>query len=137
MVKGVIVGMSDDGYKAYITIPVYDGNPNSSNINTINKREAVICTYPGINIYYKINDVVLVDFELNDQFKPIIVGLLYRDNPVNSTIDIKTESLKVNVNTELSDDFSIDGKNYKTVLSSYDTINTGSENLPIVDNKKY
>ena len=56
------------------------------------------------NINYDIGDIVFVAFEENSLDKPVIIGLLYANDNINSTCDISAQSLVATVNSKLPED---------------------------------
>ena len=142
LVKGIIVSMAEDVHQAYITIPLFDNSTSKIDFKNVNKRLATICTLPGCDLLYSIGDVVYVDFEQDNQEYPVILGRLYRDGEVGSISNITAHSLKVNVNTELSNDTSIgdlsyDNLNNPSYGSSYNyeyydgSVSIDGEDIPI------
>lgn len=75
---------------------------------------ASVCYLPGIIPNYAVGDIVFVDFENNDLSFPVILGKLLCDenNAEESISDITTRSLKVEVDTKLSEDIKIGALNY-------------------------
>lgn len=125
LVKGIVISMAEDIHQVYITIPVLDGASSKIDFRNVNKRLATICTIPGCKPLYSTGDVVYVDFEQEDQKYPVVLGMLYRAEKSDSISDIQAQSLKVTVNTDLSDDISIGSLNYEE-LSQSRVVVTGS-----------
>lgn len=70
---------------------------------------ASVCYLPGIFPNYSIGDIVYIDFENDDLSYPVILGKLLSDNNKSekSVSDIESRSLKVQVDTTLSEDTKI------------------------------
>ena len=77
---------------------------------------ATICCQPGIVPSYEIGDIVYVDFENDNISYPVIFGKLLRQEDTQlSWSDIKTRSLKVDVDTTLSEETKIGNINYNDI----------------------
>lgn len=97
MIQKGIIAQVVDKYTYKVRIPKYDKiSSATASTKTEDLAESIVCTIPGVDIAYALNDVVLVSFENDELSKPIILGLLYRD--YNSTSDISVS----NVNSSLS-----------------------------------
>lgn len=61
-----------------VRIPIFDGVQNSvdSTINDYNLCWASLVWTPGINVDYRVGDVVVVSFEDNNIGRPIVIGYL-------------------------------------------------------------
>lgn len=126
LLKAIVISMAEDTYQVYVTIPVLDGSSSKTDFRNVNKRLATICTVPGCNPLYSTGDVVYVDFEKEDEQYPVVLGMLYRAEKSDSTSDMKVQSLKVLVNTDLSDDVSIGDLNYELLSQGGTVIVEGS-----------
>ena len=108
MVQKAIVEKKLSKFEMRVRIPVYNkATTDPTATPTDQLYIAVAQTLPGCSPCYQEGDVVLVTFENDDISKPIISGLLYRDGMPKGTLDVNADSLKVNVNTELSEDTNI------------------------------
>lgn len=104
MLQKAIIERKLDKYSMKVRIPVYNkikSDPTATPTDEL--YTAAIQTLPGCSPNYQVDDVVLVDFENDNISYPIIVGLLYRQNMPEGSTDINADSLKVNVNTNLSE----------------------------------
>jgi len=75
-----------DKYTYKVRIPKYDKvleDPEGT--RTEDLAEGLVCITPGMNVAYTVGDIVIVSFENDEISKPVILGLLYRDN--NENID--------------------------------------------------
>lgn len=79
--RAIITDLDLKSSKAQVHIPLLDGITN----NNSNAHWASIIYTPGLDINYKIGDVVEVGFEDNDVGKPIIIGFLKLVGDVSST----------------------------------------------------
>lgn len=130
LVKAIINSLTEDGYGAYITIPILDGY-KPEYVGTSSGRFATVCTLPGCNLSYNSGDVVFVEFEQDKQSEPVILGSLYREEQP-SQLDIKATSLQVSVNANLSEDTSIGDvsrQNIYSLLGNTFNIDKRIENL--------
>lgn len=132
LLKAIVISMAEDTYQVYVTIPVLDGSSSKIDFKNVNKRLATICTIPGCSPLYSTGDVVYVDFEQEDQRYPVVLGMLYRAEKSDSISDIQAQSLKVVVNTDLSDDISIGNLTYDKLEQGGVIISEGDSS-----NKKY
>lgn len=105
--KGIIEGKISN-YKFKVRIPSLHkilkavGASVNQSIPT-----AIVTISPGVYPALKTGDVVLVGFEDGDIDKPIIVGLLFSENSLNTFSDIFSSSLNVKVNATLPEDTTI------------------------------
>lgn len=87
--KGIIETI-EDKYTVKVRIPKYDKiESDATGTTTADLATGVICTLPGINLTYAIGDRVLVDFENDELSKPVILGLLYREQESDSILEIQ------------------------------------------------
>lgn len=104
MLQKAIIEQKLDKYRMKVRIPVYnkiDSDPTCT--PTKDLYTAIIQTMPGCSPMYREGDIVLVEFE-NDQISsPVIIGLLFREDMPEGSTDIIADSLKVNVNSYLSE----------------------------------
>lgn len=127
MYKAIIVSIEDNGYKAKVRIPFFNRALNTTNaLPDDNLTTASICTLPGCNPVYFPGDIVYVDFEANDMSKPVILGVLYRDQKLSS-INIDSKSINVELFSKLPADTSI-GEIDKTAINSLTRISGNIQN---------
>lgn len=68
-------------YLYKVRIPRYDKlSTTPGGTITDDLSSAIVCAVPGTKVAYAEGDVVLIGFENNELNKPIILGLLYREN---------------------------------------------------------
>lgn len=86
--KGIIETI-ENKYTVKVRIPKYDKVvSDATGTKTEDLATGIVCTLPGMNITYSEGDVVLVDFENDELSKPVILGLLYREEESNSVLEI-------------------------------------------------
>ena len=81
MIQKGIVESIISSYEYKVRIPRYDKlitTPGA--VPTESLSSAIVCAVPGTKIAFMENDIVLVGFENNELTKPVILGLLYREN---------------------------------------------------------
>ena len=114
MIKKGIVEEIIDQYSVRVRIPQFHGIKGSAGATKTEEiLPATICTVPNININFRINDIVIVGFENDDFSKPLILGALYAEGNNRSTLDIRADTLTVDIKTILetdSDVMRLDGK---------------------------
>ena len=99
MIQKGIIAQVIDKYTYKVRIPKYDKIESATaSTKTDDLSSGIVCTIPGVDIIYTVGDVVLVSFENDELSKPIILGLLYRENS-NSDSDISVS----NVDSSLSE----------------------------------
>ena len=97
MIQKGIIAQVIDKYTYKVRIPKYDKVGYATNSTKLEDLSSgIVCTIPGIDISYTIGDVVLVSFENDEISKPIILGLLYRENKSDADISVS------NVDSSLS-----------------------------------
>lgn len=73
-------------YKYKVRIPKYDKlSTTPGAVATDDLASAIVCSSPGTKIAYVEGDIVLVGFENNEFSKPVILGLLYREQEIDSS----------------------------------------------------
>ena len=98
MIQKGIIAQVIDRYTYKVRIPKYDKIGSATNgTKTEDLSSGIVCTIPGIEIAYSVDDVVLVSFENDELSKPIILGLLYRNYKSDSDIAV------ANVDSSLGD----------------------------------
>ena len=70
--RAIITGVDLSNGKVQVRIPILDA---ISDGNFGNRTASIICI-PGIDVEYKVGDVVVVGFEDNDAGSPIVLGYL-------------------------------------------------------------
>lgn len=94
--KGIIETI-ENKYTAKVRIPKYDKIvSDATSTKTEDLATGIICTLPGMNITYSEGDVVLVDFENDELSKPVILGLLYREEESDSILEINNIDSSIN-----------------------------------------
>lgn len=104
MLQKAIIEQKIDKYSMKVRIPVYNkikSDPTATPTDEL--YTAIIQTLPGCSPVYQEGDLVLVEFENDNISLPVIIGLLFRQNMSESSTDINADSLKVNVNTNLTE----------------------------------
>ena len=105
--KGLVIEIVDT-YYAKVRLPVYDRVPQASMyVRNDDLQTATICTIPNCRPNLRVGDIVFVEFEDSDFTKPVIIGCLYGDGISKSYADAEFNSLRVFVNTVLSEDTTI------------------------------
>lgn len=125
--KAVVVSRINEDNQVYITIPALDGSTSKSDFRGVTKRLANICTLPGCTPVYATGDIVYVDFEQDNMAEPVVLGLLLSSKSKSSIINLDAESLTVNVNTKLSNDFIVGETSYYDIIDNSQQISGGSE----------
>ena len=102
MIQKGIIAQVIDKYNYKVRIPKYDKIESATYSTKLDDLSSgIVCSIPGIDIAYVEGDVVLVSFENDELSKPVILGLLYREEKKDSDILVKgvDESL-----TDIKDD---------------------------------
>lgn len=102
MIQKGIIAQVIDKYNYKVRIPKYDKIESATYSTKLDDLSSgIVCSIPGIDIAYVEDDVVLVSFENDELSKPVILGLLYREEKKDSDILVKgvDESL-----TDIKDD---------------------------------
>lgn len=108
LTKAIIEEISEGGYSARVRIPIY--NKLATDVDATRTSDlpiAYYCCPPGMKPNYSVGDIVYVEFELDEESSPVILGALSRPNSSKSTCDIHADSLKVDVNATLPVETSI------------------------------
>ena len=87
MIQKAIIESIIDDYSVKIRIHKYDKMYNDG-LTYDELSTGIICSIPGTNVKYSVNDVVLVGFENNELGKPVVLGLLYTNKESDSTINV-------------------------------------------------
>lgn len=137
MVKGVIERV-ESNYSYRVRIPIIHKVENTPGaVATEDLPIAPVCTSPGINPTYQVGDIVWLDFENDEMGMPVIVGILYREEPSKAIADINCSSINVEVDTTLPEDTKIGATGYKSIQALpniIDRINNIQEQLEYLTN---
>lgn len=87
MIQKAIIESIIDDYSVKIRIPKYD-KMYTDGLTYDELSTGIICSVPGTNISYSVNDIVLVGFENDEIGKPVVLGLLYTDKESDSSINV-------------------------------------------------
>ena len=83
--KGIVESIVSP-YEYKVRIPRYDKlSTTPGGVQTVDLSSAIICSAPGAKIAFSENDIVLVGFENDELNKPVILGLLYREDNLDSS----------------------------------------------------
>lgn len=76
--RAIVTGTDYNNAKIQVRIPILEGIRNSRNaiVTEYSNSSASIVCIPGIDVDYKIGDVVVIGFEDNDAGMPIVLGHL-------------------------------------------------------------
>ena len=112
LLKAIVVDVVDK-YSLRIRIPRYD-KIEGAFLPTSNDNLCVapICSPPGVFPIYKPGDIVIVGFENDLQYQPIVLGQLYCIKNIDSVSSLHCDSLDVSVNATLTDDTIIGNSRY-------------------------
>lgn len=87
MIQKGIIAQVIDKYNYKVRIPKYDKVESATySTKTDNLSSGIVCTVPGIEVVYVEGDIVLLSFENGELSKPVILGLLYREEKKDSDI---------------------------------------------------
>lgn len=87
MIQKGIIAQVIDKYNYKVRIPKYDKVESATySTKTDDLSSGIVCTVPGIEVVYVEGDVVLLSFENGELSKPVILGLLYREEKKDSDI---------------------------------------------------
>ncbi len=108
MITKAIVSEIVDNYSVKVRVPRYDGvSFENTAVSDEDLSIAYMCTLPNMRINPVVGDVVFIEYEDNDQSKPIIVGYLFREDVGDTVCDIIADSLTIKGDTHLSSDTTI------------------------------
>ena len=117
MIYRAIIEEVVDKCTAKVRIPlIHRSSMSNQYTHEANLPEAKICTLANTEPNIRVGDVVVVAFENNDSTKPIIIGYLYTGNEYGTYTSPKVNSLKVNLDTKLSEDTTIGTITYNEIL---------------------
>lgn len=133
--KAYIVDQEDNLYK--IRIPLFHGVAGSANATPDNELPlAPACIPIQVTNPYNIGDVVYVGFEDNDKSEPVILGLLYLNEPRENTTTLFVQNLTVNNETKLNENTCI-GETSAKDISYLSCANSNIQaQLDILNNKE-
>lgn len=78
--KGIIESIISE-YEYKVRIPRYDKLITTpGGVSTKDLSSAIVCSVPGAKVSFAEGDVVLVGFENDELNKPVILGVLYKEN---------------------------------------------------------
>lgn len=97
-----ILSISSDKKSAEVDIIKFSQTPLSKQWQNVTKHTAQICSYPGVEIEYAVNEVVYVAFENNNNSKPVILGKKRAAKSHNSKTNGKIKHLKVTSEADFS-----------------------------------
>lgn len=87
MIQKGIIAQVIDKYNYKVRIPKYDKVESATYSTKIDDLSSgIVCSVPGIEVVYVEGDVVLLSFENGELSKPVILGLLYREEKKDSDI---------------------------------------------------
>lgn len=87
MIQKGIIAQVIDKYNYKVRIPKYDKVESATySTKTDDLSSGIVCSVPGIEVVYVEGDVVLLSFENGELSKPVILGLLYREEKKDSDI---------------------------------------------------
>lgn len=104
--KGIIEEVSMHDNTAKVRIPILNKMADDLDGTPTNElSDALIVCSPGILPIYNVGDVVFIEFEQDEFDAPVILGLLLREAVLDTVCDVNCDSLKNNVNTILSENY--------------------------------
>ncbi len=118
MVVKAVVESVVDTYHVRVRIPLTDRD-KSSNIHTstTDLEVATICTLPNCRPHIRVGDVVFVEMEKTyPTSKPVVIGVLFRENMTESYCDFVLDDLVVKSSCTLPKGTSIGAISYSELL---------------------
>lgn len=107
LTKGIVEKVIDN-YSAKVRLPIFNKSKDAIGATPLDElSEAIICTLPNSVLGLQVGDIVIVGFEDNNINKPIVLGYLSAEDITTSGADLQVNSLKVKLDTHLSEDTSI------------------------------
>lgn len=126
MIQKGIVEEIINKYKLKVRVPKYDKAKSAPDkIRTSELAESIICTLPGSDVAYSVDDIVIIGYENDELSKPIVLGSLYCDKNKNTTSQTKLlgseiiQSLTDNDSTKFYTHVKYSNDNGKTFTSLY------------------
>lgn len=117
-----ILSISSDKKSAEVDITQFSQTPLSKQWQNVTRHNAQICSYPGFEIEYAVNEVVYVAFENNNNSKPVILGKKSAAQPRKSQTNGEIKHLKVTSEADFSSN---------VTFTLYDSSNNEVKNLTI------
>lgn len=100
--KAIIEQITDDGYHFRVRIPILHKIENAPGATPFNELPlALMCYAPGCKPNLNVGDVVYVGFENNQYSEPVILGMLFNENYMESSASIRADSISATVNANL------------------------------------
>lgn len=106
IVRGFVEAIVDD---THVKVRVPKVNKMEGAVGATPTAElaiGVVCTPPGYSPRLRRGDVVIIGYENDDESSPVVLGLLFTLNN-DTTANVKVDSLKVKVDTDLSENTTI------------------------------
>ena len=106
IVRGFVEAIVDD---THVKVRVPKVNKMEGAVGATPTAElaiGVVCTPPGYSPRLRRGDVVIIGYENDDESSPVVLGLLFTLNN-DTTANVKVDSLKVKVDTNLSENTTI------------------------------
>lgn len=118
MVVKAIVESVVDSYHVKVRIPITDRDKSSNIYTPASDLEiATICTIPNCRPHIKVGDIVFVEMEKTyPTNKPVVLGVLFRENATESYCDLILDDLVVKSSCTLPKGTSIGDISYSEVL---------------------
>lgn len=111
MVTKAIVEEIISEYQVRVRVPFYNSIKGASFATpTEDLSIAAICTLPNTYNTIHLGDIVFVSFEDNDISKPVVLGILYKEDgniDTNNMLDMEVKLFKTHSTTILSEDTTI------------------------------
>ena len=112
-----IVDKVIDAYSCRVRIPIYHQAEGTAFATPSEQLPiATICCMPGSEYALRKNEVVWVDFEIDDRAKPVIMGVLSRKD-TNSSSNITAKSITAEVNCNLPENIFINQDNSRAKIN--------------------
>lgn len=106
IVRGFVEAIVDD---THVKVRVPKVNKMEGAVGATPTAElaiGVVCTPPGYSPRLRRGDAVIIGYENDDESSPVVLGLLFTLNN-DTTANVKVDSLKVKVDTNLSENTTI------------------------------
>ena len=117
--RAIITSTDLSNGKVEVRIPIFEDRQNSSfSIST-----ASILCIPGINIDYRVGDIVVIGFEDNDPGSPIVLGYLKLANRnIEPNLYITAKEVVVEDKFNSPTDTTIGISSYQDIFDSVDSL---------------
>lgn len=100
--KAIIEQITDDGYHFRVRIPILHKIEDAPGATPFKELPiALMCYAPGCKPNLSVGDVVYVGFENNQYSEPVILGMLFNENYIESSASIRADSIDASVNVNL------------------------------------